>query len=392
MAKLEKAQIKYMVGEGDGVESTLRFHSVISEEHEVTTEITKFPVQSGFNISNHAIKKNRKISITGVITNHLIIGAEEFHEYGGNNSRVMFSVLKDLVRGAVPCEVDTNYGSYSPVIFNRFKTKLQAGKTDIMEFTITGEEVQLGTTINGNAPTLLVFTPLTSTEREAEVQKLSDAGIEVSDDAVITVAQVDFNESFQVETTATNGDTILVTYDKVSYDDTTKTYQHEVCTSDTDLVKEERESGLNWFSIIKEDYGVDLQAGAMTASACLSDGAVGLATSFAEETVDTSLGKLKKTIYGAAYGILGVNGDKSYGQVLLALGVDCLVAGATGTTNTEVNADSFNDNPMPTWESALEGASSKGNALATDTLGVAAPTTLTKIASPSGTANIFGGG
>ena len=209
---------------------------------------------------------------------------------------------------------------------------------------------------------------------------------------MITVAQVDFNESFQVETTATNGDTILITYDKVSYDDTTKTYQHEVCTSDTDLVEGEEESGLNWFSIIKEDYGVDLQAGAMTASACLSDGAVGLATSFAEDTVDTSLGKLKKTVYGAAYGILGVNGDKSYGQVLLALGVDCFVAGATGTTNTEVNADSFNDNPMPTWESALEGASSKGNAIATDTLGVAAPTTLTKIASPSGTANIFGGG
>lgn len=402
MAKLEKAQITYKVGEGDSaVESVIRFHSVISEEHEVTTEITKFPVQSGFNVSNHAIKKNRKVTITGVVTNHLIVGAEEFHEYGGNNSRVMFSTLKALVRGAVPCDVVTNYDSYSPVIFTRFKTKLQAGKTDVMEFTMIGEEVQLGTTINGTSPSLLVFTPLTAEERQARIDELTSVGLTVAPDAVISEAPVDFNESFQVETTATNGETILVTYDKTGYDPTTKVYSHEVNTSDTAVAAASATVALNWFRILQEEKAldageisalpdIDLAAGASTAGACLVDGLVGLGLDFVDDTINTALGELKKSIYGAVYGVMGVNGDKGFGQVLMALGVDCLVAGAIGSVDPTLNEEDFQDNNIPTWDEAVEGAASIGDSVATDTLGVAAPTTLTKISAPDGSTSFFG--
>lgn len=397
MGRPTKAQIKYKVGEGeDAVESTLRFHSVVAEDHEITTEVTKFPVQSGFNISNHAIKNNRKISISGLITNHLIVGSEEFYEYGGNNSRVMFDVLKNLVRQATPCEVNTNLGNYSPVVFTKFKTKQMAGKTDIMEFTITGEEVQLGLTSNNTTPTLLVFTPLSDAERAAIVGELLAAGIVVPEEAEITQAQVDVNESFQVETNNTNGETSITTYEKNSYDPTTKTYSHTMHTSDTEVAEADPSTTLNWFAILQEEAGilalpdVVLAAGASTVSACLVDGISGLAQDIISDTIDTAVGELTKSIYGAIYGIVGVNGDQGIGQQLLSLGVDCLIAGAIGSTDPDLNEEDFNDNPWPTSDQALEGAADVGDGIVTDTLGIAAPTTLTKISPPSGDTSFFG--
>lgn len=392
MSKPTKAQIKYVVGEGeDAVESILRFHSVVAEEHEITTEVTKFPVQSGFNISNHAIKKNRKVSVSGLVSNHLIIGSEEFHEYGGNNSRVMFETLKNLVRQAIPCEVNTNLGDYTPVIWTKFKTKQMAGKTDIMEFTISGEEVQLGLTVNQTAPTILVFTPLTAEERQARVDELLGAGIVVPEEAELSQCQVDMNESFQVETTGTNGETSIATYERDSFDSTSNTYSHKMHTSDTAVAEPAPTTYINWIRVISEEAGikalpeVDLVAGASTATACLVDGSKGLVLDTASDLVNTAVGELTKSIYGAAYGIFGVNGDTGIGQTLLALGVDCLVAGTIGSVDsTAVNEEDFNENTWPTGNEALEGAASIGNGVATDTLGVAAPTTLTKISPPSG--------
>lgn len=395
MSRPDKAQITYMVGEGaEAVESVLRFHSVIAEEHEASTEITKFPAQTGFNISNHAIKKNRKVTISGVVSNHLIIGSEEFHEYGGNNSRIMFSTLRDLVRGAVPCEVTTNYDTYTPVIFTRFKTKLMAGKTDIMEFTITGEEVQLSTTTNGTTPTLLVFTPLTDAERQARVDELLEVGLEVPAEYAVTEASVDMNESFQVETMGTNGEMSISTYESVGYDPSTKTYKHQLHTSDTAVAASGVITYLNWFKLMQDETSelpdVDLQAGAATAGACLVDSITGLALDTASDFIDTALGELTKTIYGAAYGILGVNGDQGIGQVLLGIGIDCLVAGAIGSVDPTLNPDDFDDNTIPTADEVTQGAAEIGNGVATDTLGVAAPTTLTKISPPPADIGFFG--
>ena len=397
MGKPTKAQISYQVGTGDdAVTSTLRFHSVIAEEHEASNEITKFPVQAGFNVSNHKIRKNRKISISGVVTNHLIVGAEEFHEYGGNNVRLAFGALKELVQAGVPCEVATNIDTYTPVIFNRLKTKQAAGSTDILQFTISGEEIQLGLADNATTPTLLVFTPLTDEQREARVAELLTAGIDVPPEAVIAEAPVDFNESFQVETRGPNGETSITTYEKGSYDPTTKTYNHMVHTSDTNVVTSAPTTSFNWFLMMQEEINpaalpnVDLEAGASTASACLVDGLIGIGTDIANEYIDTAVGELKQTIYGAAYGLFGVNGDQGIGQVLLGLGVDCLIAGAVGSVDPNLNPDDFNDNSIPTTDQVLEGAASIGDSVATDTLGVAAPTTLTKIASPTGDTSFFG--
>lgn len=393
MAKPDKAQITYMVGTA---KSVLRFHSVIAEEHEITSEVTKYPAMTGFDVSTHTIKKNRKLTIQGVVSNHLIVGSQEFHQYGGKNTSIMFDTLKELVRRSTPCEVLTNLGTYTPVIFTRFRTKQQAGMTDAMDFTLIGEEIQLGNALNSTAPNLLVFTPLSASKREARADELKSAGLDVPEDAELSECKVDMNESFQVETKDDNGETSITTYEKSAYSPSTKSYSHTVHTTNTKVAKPTTSNSFNWFALMQGAPitsvlpNIDLLAGAETAGACLVDGLAGLATDTLNEMTETTLGELKKTIYGAAYEVFGVNGNRSTGQVLLSIGVDCLVAGAIGSVNPTLNADDFSSNSVPTVESILEGAAATGDSVINDVLGVAAPTTLTKISPTKRDVTFFG--
>jgi hypothetical protein len=386
MAKLNKAQISFKQEEkyhhgNEEVTTTLRFHSVIAEDHSISSDITKFPVQTGFNISNHAIRRNRIVSITGVISNHLVVGSQEFHQYGGNNSRVMFETLEGLVRLATVCDVVTNYGNYTNVVFTKFKTKLSEGKTDVMEFTITGEEIQLASTIIGETPTLLVFTALSEPKRVARIAALNEIGLDVPEDAVISEATCDMSRSFQTQVRGTNSKPVTVTYDRSAYDVTTERFSYVVNTSDTDLVVAEESDNINWFSLLKD--GADMTEGALTAGACLKDGLIGLGTEIVNDTINTALGELKQTVYGAAYGVFGVNGDRSFGQVLLTIGVDCLVAGAIGTVDPNLNPDDYTDYDLPTVDEVLLGAAKTGDRVSTIGLRATAPTTITKISNTS---------
>ena len=368
MARPNKAQITYEV---DGVESVLRFHSVIAEEHTATASITKFPVQSGFNISNHSIKMNRVVSITGIVTNSQVVGGETFNEFDDSKNvvRLMFSVLKDLVGGAVPCEVVTNYGDYSPVIFTKFKTKLVAGKTDVMEFTMSGEEVQLGSTINGTKPTLLVFTPLDVTQTEARKAELTSAGFDVSDTAILSEAEVNLNESFQVESVDDLGSKSITTYENVHKDSTSDVTSMLVSTSNTEVAGIASVADLT--GAVKEELGLpDISlSGPSSLSSCFLSGADSLATETINEEIDTVFGKLETSLYGGKYSIIGVKGNQSLGQELLGVGADCLVVGATGSSTLH---DSVSDvtgiGNIPSVGDVLNGASAtSGSSLTTIT-------------------------
>jgi hypothetical protein len=354
MARPNKAQITYEV---DGVESVLRFHSVIAEEHTATASITKFPVQSGFNISNHSIKMNRVVSITGIVTNSQVVGGETFNDFDDSKNvvRLMFSVLKDLVGGAVPCKVVTNYGDYSPVIFTKFKTKLVAGKTDVMEFTMSGEEVQLGSTINGTKPTLLVFNDLDSSQVDARISELSKTGIfagrrvlesiaEGEGTYTISEAVVDLNEDFQIETISEFGEKSLSTYEKISEGFT------------------DASTGLLTTLGIPPIY-----AGVITE----------LVKDKVEEKITTEVGELKSDIYGFVYAVTGVNGDQGFGQEILSVGVDTLVVGAMELANSAVYSPEGAS--LPSTEDVLTGATNLGSSLLSGAVKKYAPAVITKI-------------
>jgi len=390
MAKPDKAQIKYKVvvdtsnasGESSElVEKTIRFHSVISEEHEVTSELTKFPVQEGFNISNHVIKKNRVVKISGIVTNTQIANAEEFYEYGRNNQRVMFSTLKALIREATVCQVTTNLDKYDPVIFTKFTTKQMQGMTDAMTFTMIGEEVQLASTINNSTPTLAVFTVLGPTTRDAKIQELNKVGIYPDENAVISEAKVDINNSFSVDTVNESGKSYQCTYEKVGYDRVTSEQKFIVHTSDTKVVEKATTKELNVFEFNKK------VSDTTTAAACLTTSLVRIADKSISSRINTVQGELRKTTYGAATKVFGLSGGRSFGQVLLGSAVECFVLGNTGAGVDIVDAVAARS--TPSVDDIITGAVKLGAEVETDTKGKTTIASLIKI-SQSGMVDFYG--
>jgi len=396
MAKPNKASISYSTGKneetGESITNTLRFHTVIAEQHQTTAEVTKFPVASQKYVSNHSIRKNRKVTITGMVSNHVIVGQGEMHEYGQANAQIIFAEFKRLIQEGVPCVVNTNLGIYDPVIFTNFQTKQEAGMTDAMKFVMTGEEIILGTTINSTTPAVLVFTPLSEEAKQARIDELLAAGIHVSTSAELSEAVFDPNKSFVLQTRADNGNTIDVTYERTGYDPTTKLYSHAIHTSDTKTVNGASTDD-SWSligSIQSALPNVNLPGGAEIMCACAVEGAVGLATRYVEGAVDTALGSLKQSVYGAVYKVKGVNGDRTFGQELIGLGLDCFVVGAVGATSGSISTESF-DTSLPTADDVLNGAAAKGNETLTGVVGVASPSTITKITPPYDPITFFGG-
>jgi len=393
MSTPNKAYIKFKLDDADTDFIEIRFHSVIFEDHEVSNEITKFPVQSGFDISNHSIRKNRKISLSAMVSNTQMLNSAEFHEYSSqDNSRTMHDMLTVLVREAISCTVITNLDEYTPVIFKRFKTKQEAGMTDAMSFVLSGEEVQIASSVNKSSIAAVVFEPLKDSERAAKVEELRQAGLDVPEEATISTGKADLAVGFQLPTTLPTGAPAKMTYDPVAFDPSNSEHSFE-CSISPDGTVTDEESGA---TLIGGDLEASLLNGANVMGACLVEQGVGLATELVDEAVTTALGDLKKTIYGGLYEVLGVNGDRSFGQRLLGIGLDCFICGATAAYETDasgfatITEDDF-DTDLPTVDDALEGAATHGDGLITDTLSQSSPTTITKISgSSAGTTSFLG--
>jgi len=148
--------------------NTLSFHAVIGETHNAESEITKFPTQAGFEISNHGIRKNRVIEIDAIITNTLLnaVGSRQLN-YGLDNSSIVFAAIEALVNSSTVCSVSTNLGTYWPVVFTKFKTKQELGMVDSMKFTLIGEEILVQDAINKTAPIELAFAPISGSDCDA---------------------------------------------------------------------------------------------------------------------------------------------------------------------------------------------------------------------------------
>ena len=71
----DKANTQWSTTLDNEKESTwgiLTWTAMIKEAHSVSNEVTSYPVATGFNISNHCIKKNRVLVLTGVVSNAIM--------------------------------------------------------------------------------------------------------------------------------------------------------------------------------------------------------------------------------------------------------------------------------------------------------------------------------
>lgn len=392
MPKPDIAYIKFKVSRDDEDFSEIRFHSVISEEHAVSNEITKFPVQSGFDVSNHSIKKNRIVVLAAMVTNTQMLLSTQYYDYSTvNNSKAMFEILETLVREAIVCTVVTNLGEYTPVIFNKFKTKQEAGMTDAMSFILTGEELQIGGVVSKADVEVLNFTVVPDERRAAKIEELKKAGYDILATTIISEAKADLSVGFGLNTQTTSGESATITYDNIGYDPTTAEHSFE-CSFTPDGTVVDTETG----EILQPAIPTALQNGANVFGSCFLSSATDIAVDAAQSTISTAMGELRNSIYGGIYETLGLNGEDTLGQKLLSLGIDCFIVGVTAAVTTDevgnslISADEFPVD-IPTTDDALKGAAKYGDSLALGSIGIASPTTITKLSgSPDGLPSFLG--
>ena len=232
------------------VQNEVRFHAVVSEGHEASTKITKFPVQTGFDISNHAIKQNRRITLEGIFSSTILEGSGPAnrldHKVSGGITKVAFDVLESLVQSAAVCEVITNLGVYKPVIFTKFSTKQESGMVDSIKVIISGEEIQVAENVAKASPKALVFTEVPVEERAATITKLTEAGIggsldeagnflsDITPDTILKKATGFLGEDFSIENLLPTGEIFNTTFITDAWDGVSD-YTMSVFTDNTDV-------------------------------------------------------------------------------------------------------------------------------------------------------------
>ena len=339
--------------------NVLRFHSIESESHTATAEVTKYVVQTGFELANNSIRKNRTVELNAYVSNTVVIGQSESHTYGANNSKSIFAELERLVNDRVPCIVDTNLGQYDPVIFTKFTTKQDAKMINAMQFVISGEEVQVSTVINKTAPAALQFRPVPDNLVEARKDELRNAGLEVKDTDELKEAPIVYGKSFTMDTVDSAGNPQVTTYEYVSTNETDGSYLYKIHTTNTEVYKEPSSGTFNVFGLqlpdipeipSYDDIASKAVPGLSTAASCIGSKTAQFAVDYATDFINTAVGDLQESIYGAVYELSnialasisgGIGGNSEIGQALIDIGVECAVAGVVaGSVETDLS-DSF---------------------------------------------------
>lgn len=366
MAKSTPAHIIYKTANGD--EQTLNFHAVMSEDHKASSQVTKYPVQSGKHISTHAIRENRVITLKGAFSNYgftssaVAVGQDigvlpARPTFGSDTNSAMFEVLESLVQSAQECKVVTNLGIYEPVIFNKFSTQQASGTVDTLNFTISGEEIIKISETSSNAPVPLSFTVLSGPARAAAVFELERQGLFTTPADEISKAEFTVGKDFVISGEDEVGNAVKTTWiykgrdpvpnGKSNYEVHLSESAVEVYGAEESLLDESCCEGKD-----KEDTFADfISAGVDNTADCFVDEVGNLIFNEAEELYATAIGDLKQSAYGFIYENTPPN---AAGAALLKAGTGCIVQSATGTSQTDpaiAIADS-----LPTIDDMITGA------------------------------------
>ena len=342
-----------------GVEQEIHFDAIISEDHKTTAKITKFPVQEGFHVSNHSIRNNRPVSLTGVVSNVKIDLGEDDpkFDYGADPARYVKSIMDSLILSGQQCRVITNLGDYYPVIFTTFSTKQKAGMVDSMHFTITGEEIIISSTVSFAAPTPVTFTPVQEEERAEWVARLSASEVFVDSNSVLSKGSYKKGRDFVIYDEDAAGNPVETTYIFVGIDPSTgaEIYEAHVSENAVEVTGTGNNSELTPDACLEKDYDKSLLGGMDQVRDCVLKEASSVIVGAVTEVVDTAMGELTKSARGVFYDTVEfAGGPDSVGGALMTAGLSCVIRGATG------NTDPGNYNPgesLPTTDQIMEGAS-----------------------------------
>ena len=327
MSRTQPMTIEYTA---HGSDQRIKFHGVVKEDHGSSNQIVSYPIQTGFNVSNHAIRKNRTITLNGIFTNTPLDTPSEYTFDEVDTSRAMFDALTALVQSARVCTVNTNLGRYTPVVFTSFKPIQEAGKMDSMHFAISGEEIQVSSALSQSSARRVSMLELTGADKREQLVKHTASGLPLDVRARVFQGTVLLGQDFILESPTVNGKAVDTTLICVGYDHVTETHLYEVHIEDDPVYAHLDLTGTSGEVITAEDDS--LKSGLLGATNCLIDNVKEFTNQAANEYVDTSMGKLRKSSYGYLQEIISLGGSP-LGQTLVGFALDCVsseIGNATG--------------------------------------------------------------
>lgn len=230
MAKEQPITITYSGG-------NIKFHAIVEEDHEASSIVTSYPIQTGFNVSDHAIKKNRIVKLKGMFTNLILSGQKHVIYNKIDTTKEMFNVLNSLVQSRSVCTVRTNLGNYEPVIFNSFKNVQKEGLLDSMKFVMIGEEVQVASEVSKTTPIDIVFESVSEIEKERLISESKSSNLVVIEGTDKVSTAVNIGDNFTVGSLNDAGLEVDTTYVCKGYDSITGTWIYEIHKEKEELYK-----------------------------------------------------------------------------------------------------------------------------------------------------------
>ena len=356
------ASITYLL---DDVEQEIFFHAVETEDHQASATVTKYPVQTGYHISNHSIRQNRVVSLVGHITNVQMFGAAGYHDYGSDASSLVAEALTALVQNGVECTVTTNLGIYENVVFTRYRTKQGAGMMDSAKFEMSGEEVIKITSTNKAAPAPISFVGVEDANRIAVQDYLAEHGFSTHNCDELLQGSFNIGDDFVIDDVDSQGNSVQTTYEFLYQDPTTLEPTYRIVVSESAAKAYTAETAL---AATDPCASADTKGGFSQITDKLVDDLFEYAEETALEYVDTALGKLAKAARGYYYDTVTFGSEA--GSAIMNAGISSVIKGATGN----VIGDYVPGESLPTATQIIDGIFNSGG---TDTPTRTVPQTVT---------------
>lgn len=156
-----KGSLFQVLDESGKVKGELVFDSIVSEAHEVSNKVTEFPVDTGFVVSDHVIRKNRVLTMDIVSVRHAMEGRQRDGMTAGKHNKIKedFDLLNEMVQKGLRCNVVTILGAYTNCVVVKFKTKQDVSTSTIMQAVIVLKEMNVvGESTSASARQALIDT------------------------------------------------------------------------------------------------------------------------------------------------------------------------------------------------------------------------------------------
>jgi hypothetical protein len=154
----------------------LTVDALVKESHELRSQITEHPTESGESFCDHVINLPITIQLEGVISNTPLtfIGvttvnsiANHIKNRSNNMAELAFKMLEEIFSKRTPISISTSLKDYDNMVLESLSIEREGSSTQSLHFKATAKEIRVV-----NLETIKINTPAPKPERAKPKQRL----------------------------------------------------------------------------------------------------------------------------------------------------------------------------------------------------------------------------